>query len=276
MYKIKLLVGYLYNITSYWYSKWLYLPPIGYQSGSNNLHINFMQGIDYQTSMEKVERNTTQTPNPSKVTDRASNGVGEWPPLLTKKWLAAHYGCLLANGSINLRRFRAQVLTAEVLQRAGIPPEIAYSRSTKTFNAIYSMSLTTILRGFCLAFLLTITATATAQTVATVPATLAPITVTDPVVTRPVHVPVAVTTILDTLPGVMVVSDSIIRMVQDPNGSYRYQRVLSTLVFDGWMVKEFQLTAGTQGGQKLLGHRFYHEKWGIVDPKRVLLFKTNQ
>lgn len=227
--------------------------------------------------MDRVEKNTPQTPNTDKATNRPGNGVGEWPPLLTKKWLAAHYGCLLANGSINLRRFRAQVLTKEVLQRAGIPPEIAYSRSTRTFNAIYSMSLTTILRGFCLALLLSITATATAQTLATIPAKPAPITVTDPDVTLPVHVPVTVTTILDTLPGVMVVSDSIIRMVQDPNGSYRYQQVLSTLVFDGFMVKEFQLPDGrTVGNPKLIGHRFYHAKWGLVDPKRVLLFKTNQ
>lgn len=274
------MVGYLYYITPYWYSKWLYLSPIGYQSGSNNLHCIFMQGIDYHTFAEKVERNTPQMPNAEKPTNRPGNGVGEWPPLLTKKWLAAHYGCLLANGSINLRRFRAQVLTIEVLERANIPPEIAYSRSTRTFNAIYSMSLTTILRGFCFALLLiTITqSTATAQTVATVPANPAPITVPHPEITLPVHVPI--TTILDTLPGVMVVSDSIIRMVQDPNGSYRYQQVLSTLVFDGFMVKEFQVPVihdgKNPGNPKLIGHRFYHAKWGLVDPKRVLLFKTNQ
>lgn len=232
--------------------------------------------------MDRVEKNTPQTPNTEKPTNRPGNGVGEWPPLLTKKWLAAHYGCLLANGSINLRRFRAQVLTIEVLERANIPPEIAYSRSTRTFNAIYSMSLTTILRGFCLALLLSITATATAQTLATVPAKPAPITVTDPDVTLPVHIPIPaqVTTILDTLPGVMVVSDSIIRMVQDPNGSYRYQQVLSTLVFDGYMIKEFEMPVAPDGrslgNPKLIGHRFYHAKWGLVDPKRVLLFKTNQ
>lgn len=237
-----------------------------------------MQGIDYQTFTEKVERNTPQMPNAEKPTNRPGNGVGEWPPLLTKKWLAAHYGCLLANGSINLRRFRAQVLTIEVLERANIPPEIAYSRSTRTFNAIYSMSLTTILRGFCLALLLSITATATAQTVATVPANPAPITITGS--SGIISVPAPVTTILDTLPGVMVVSDSIIRMVQDPNGSYRYQQVLSTLVFDGYMIKEFEMPVApdgrTLGNPKLIGHRFYHAKWGLVDPKRVLLFKTNQ
>lgn len=242
---------------------------IVYQSARKNLHCKFMEKIDYQQFTERIERKAYQTPSAEKPTNR-TNRVGEdWPPLLSKKWLAARFGCLMANGQINRRRFRALVLTEEVLERAGIPVEFANSKNCKTFNAIHSMQLTTILRGFCLALLLSISCTVTAQTVANVHAQ----TVSNSVTAEPLPY----TAVFDTMPGTMVVSDSIIRMIQVRPGEYKYQAVLSTIVFEGFMVKEFQApTSGTLGNPKLMGHRFYHKEWGLVDPKRVLLFKTNQ
>jgi hypothetical protein len=230
-----------------------------------------MEKVDYQQFTERIERKAYQTPSAEKTTNRTDRVGEDWPPLLSKKWLAARFGCLMANGQINRRRFRALVLTEEVLERAGIPVEFANSKNCKTFNAIHSMQLTTILRGFCLALLLSISCTVTAQYL-TVADPSNPVT---PPVTPPVHVPY--TAVFDTMPGTMVVSDSIIRMVQVRPGEYKYQAVLSTIVFDGFMVKEFQApTSGTLGNPKLMGHRFYHKEWGLVDPKRVLLFKTNQ
>lgn len=254
----------------------VYVAPIGHQTDTVNPAAFFMQNSDYQSFELETSQKGTNAPHAGKPTHRPPGGVGEeWPALLSKKWLAARYQCIMANGSINRRRFRMLVLTEEVLTRAGIPMELAYSRSTKTFNAIHSMSLTKILRGFCLALLLTITYTATAQTVANVPPANAPV-----VLIPPVHVPVtdlAAYTIYDTIPGTLVVSDSTIRMIQVRPGEYKYQAVLSTIVFSGYMVKEVQIEAGEKSrAPKLLGHRFYHEAWGMIDPKRVLLFKTNQ
>lgn len=71
--------------------------------------------------------------------------VGEdWPKLLTKKWLAVHFGCWTGQ-AICRRRFRAHVLTPEVLELAGIPQEVAYSIKTKTFDVLQSAALQKVL-----------------------------------------------------------------------------------------------------------------------------------
>jgi hypothetical protein len=74
-----------------------------------------------------------------------SERVGEdWPKLLTKKWLAVYFGCWTGQ-AICRRRFRAHVLTPEVLKRAGIPETVAYSINTKTFDVLQSAALTKVL-----------------------------------------------------------------------------------------------------------------------------------
>lgn len=183
---------------------------------------------------------------------------GEWPRLLSKKWLAIHYDCW--NGKEVLwRRFRSHVLTKDVLEKAGIDPEYAYSRHCKTFNAIDSLMLTKILRGFCLLLTLMAFGTAQAQTMST------------PKYSRD-------TFVHDTIPGYAMLSDSMVRMVEaGPNGQYRFEKVLSTVVVDAYMVKSFRfLVRASDGGTDPFdtSQSFHLLTGGMIDPNRILIFKT--
>lgn len=101
-----------------------------------------MQNVEKQSFRSK---NSLPAANFAESTEKLPTRVGEdWPKLLTKKWLAVHFGCF--NGrEICRRRFRRHVLTAEVLAAAGISEAVAFSRSTKTFDVIQSQALTRIL-----------------------------------------------------------------------------------------------------------------------------------
>jgi len=197
----------------------------------------------------------------NETTQKPPNGVGEeWPRLLTKKWLAIHFGC--HNGSEILRhRFRSQVLTAEVIQRAGISEERAYSRNTRTFTAIESRMLTQILRGFCLIALLFVSTISTAQTD-----------------TAPTVKYSADKYVYDTIPGVAMITDSIIRMVQDGNG-FRYEKVMSTIVVDAFLLKQFRfLVRASDGGTEPfdMQQSFHLLTGGRIDPNRIILFKQSE
>lgn len=196
---------------------------------------------------------------PAKTTKNQPERVGEdWPPLLTKKWLAIHFGCF--NGrEILRRRFRAQVLTPEVLQRAGISEEHAYSRSTRTFTATQSLMLTKILRGFCLAAFLLNTSISIAQTSET-----------------PTVKYSGDKFVLDTIHGQAMLTDSIIQMKQ-VGSAFQYQKVLSTIVVDAYLVKQYRfLVRAIDGGTEPfdLSQSFHLLTGGLIDPNRILIFKT--
>ena len=205
----------------------------------------------------------------SKSTEKSAERVGEdWPPLLSKKWLAVHFGCLKSDGTINRQKFRTHVLSAQVLELAGISIEKAYSVSTKTFNAIESMSLTKILRGFCFAILLSFTVPLSAQ-LAEQDLTLA---IPDPI-------PFIEKSLRDTLMGQAVVADSTVRMV-DVGGAYQYQKVMSTIVVDSYMVREYfyrvRSDNGAAEGPIEAGNKFYLITGAQIDPKKIMVFKTNK
>lgn len=196
-----------------------------------------------------------------KNTQNAPERVGDvWPPLLTKKWLAIYYGCW--DGSkVCYKRFRRQVLTPEVLEKAGISQKIAYSVSTKTFNAIDSMLLTKVLRGFCLIAVLMLANAATAQT--------------------PLDFTYSRDTILrDTFPGMAMVTDSTVRMVSTKRtGEYRYESVLGTVCVEAIMVKEYRyLVKANDGGLDPfdIGQKFFLITGGEIDPKRLFIFKQHE
>lgn len=230
---------------------------------------------EYTDTQSIGEKSAVYTAPQPKSTEKAAERVGEeWPPLLSKKWLAVHFGCLKNDGTINRQKFRTHVLNSEVLKMAGISIEKAYSVSTKTFNAIDSMSLTKILRGFCFAILMAVTVPLPAQngTVATPVSTIS---------SRPFNGPVQVTekTFRDTLMGQAVVADSTVRMV-DVGGAYQYQKVLSTIVVDSYMVREYMYRVrsddGSSEGPIEAGNKFYLLTGAQIDPKRIMVFKTNK
>lgn len=207
------------------------------------------------------------TPNPQN-SQKAAERVGEdWPPLLSKKWLAIHFGCW--NGTtIARKRFRSQVLTPEVLEKAGIPQERAYSVSTKTFNVIDSMKLTLVLRGFCLIAALFVANTANAQN------NLQLLTAqSDPA--KPIYL--RDTILRDTFPGLAMVTDSTVRMVSTKiPGTYRYEAVLGTVCVEAIMIKDYRyLVRAEDGGLDPfdLGQRFFFLTGGQIDPKRIVIFK---
>lgn len=224
-----------------------------------------MELLDNQSKRVQVGHTGHQNP---KTTQNPPNGVGEgWPPLLTKKWLAIHFGCW--NGKrISYKQLRRQVLTKSVLSEAGIPEDYAYSVSTRTFNAIYSMKLTQVLRGFCLLSVLLLANAANAQNSKTSDFTLA----------VPDKVQYAKDTILrDTIPGLAMVTDSLVRMVSTKRpGEYRYEAVLGTVCLEAIMVKEYRyLVRANDGGLDPfdLGQRFFFLTGGQIDPKRIVIFK---
>lgn len=217
-----------------------------------------MQNVDVQSNTLQLAPNVVQV---SKSIENPPSRVGEaWPPILEKKWLAIHFGCW--NGREISRRFRTKVLTPEVLQKAGISQEFAYSRNCKSFDVIQSIMLTKILRGFCLiAFLLTSTITI-AQTAA-------------PAVKYSRD-----TFLLDTLPGQAMITDSIVRMVTaGPTGEYRFEQVLSTVVVDAICVKKYRfLVRASDGGTDPfdMAQSFFLLTGGLIDPNRILIFKQYQ
>ena len=81
----------------------------------------------------------------------------------------------------------------------------------------------------------------------------------------------------DTIPGMAVVTDSMVRMVYTgQSGLYRYQSVLSTIVVDALMVQEYRLVVRGDTGISDpvdLSRRFFFLTGGKLDPKRILLFK---
>lgn len=192
----------------------------------------------------------------AKPTQSTGSRVGEdWPPLLSKKWLAIYFGCW-TNKGVCSKRLRSKVLTPEVLSEAGIPEDVGYSRNTRSFNAIQSMRLTQILRGFCLIALLFCASISTAQNSVKYSGD---------------------TFVRDTFPGIAVISDSTIRMIVYGTG-FRYEKVLSSIVIDAYMVKEYRyLVRATDGGTEPfdLTQTFHLLTGGIIDPRRILIFKQH-
>ena len=201
--------------------------------------------------------------NDPKSTQKA--GVGEdWPKLLTKKFLASHYGCSSTNG----KRFRTSVLSPEILEAAEIPLEIAYSPKLKTFNVKQSQKLTKLLRGFCLAAILLFSSKQVYSQNA-VSSTFADL--------NPLKYSVDSIKI-DSIWGQCIISDSIVRMVSiGPTGEMRFEKVLSIIVVDVLYTKEHRLLVRASDGltdpweDK---HLFYFlPSMGIIDQNRILLFK---
>jgi len=229
-----------------------------------------MEKVDYQSFISKEPAWMTKTTIETKSTENPQERVGEpWPRLLSKKYLAIHFECW-TNNRINNKRFRRYVLTPEVLQEAGIPQDEAYSQSLKTFNAVQSMKLIQILFR-PLVFLLLAASTLGAQT---------PI---EPI-SQPIHQFKTDTFqngadyfLRDTIPGMAVVTDSMVRMVYTgQSGLYRYQSVLSTIVVDALMVQEYRMVVRGDTGISDpvdLSRRFFFLTGGKLDPKRILLFK---
>lgn len=223
-----------------------------------------------------------ETAKSQKATHSLPGRVGEeWPRLLTKKFLAGYFGCSHTNG----KRFRTLVLPPEVLEAAGIAPEVAYNQSTKTFNVIDSMKLTKILRGFCLISMLILTEKVIAQTGSITPAP--PQSIVTPAVGTGTNIvnPLLPTVkysrdsfLRDTIPGLAVVTDSIIRMVQAPAGAYKYEKVMSTVVVSALWVKEFRyLVRASDGGTDPFDstQRFFFLSGGQIDPNRIIIFKQD-
>lgn len=211
--------------------------------------------------MDSTSLNTTKE---QKTTQKV--GVGEeWPKLLTKKFLAGHFGCSSTNG----KRFRTSVLSPEILEAAEIPLEIAYSPKLKTFNVKQSQKLTQILRGFCLASIVIFSQQVYSQKSVSETSSLANL--------NPVKYSLD-TTKIDSIWGQCIISDSIVRMVSiGPTGEMRFEKVLSTIVVDVLYTKERRLLVRASDGltdpieDK---HLFYFlPSMGIIDQNRILLFK---
>lgn len=211
-----------------------------------------------------------KAPQTSKTTEKVGERVGEeWPPILTKKWLANFYGFVSPKGAIAYRQFRKHVLTKELLERAGISPEIAYSPKTRMFSAIESMNIKKILAPAFVAFF------ATASMAQQTKTTFSPtqnISIGKGSFARD-------TFAFDTIPGVVIYQDSMIRMVAgESQGSYRYQNVSSTLVLDAWLIRKYRyLVKAENGGLEPfdLTQSFHFPSGALIDERRILLFKAS-
>lgn len=138
------------------------------------------------------------------------------------------------------------------------------------------MILTKILRGFCfIALLLTATLDANAQhpkyqTKGVTASTRTVLESQD--YTRD-------TFVFDTIPGQAMITDSIVRMVSTgPTGQYRFENVLSTIVVDAVMVKEYRfLVKGSDGSTDPFdfAQTFFFLTGGKIDPRRILIFKQD-
>lgn len=67
------------------------------------------------------------------------------PPLMTKKELALRMQCLMACGSVNVKRFYSHVLTEEVLAKLGLTMKQVRTRSFKTFSRTQTVILIEVL-----------------------------------------------------------------------------------------------------------------------------------
>ena len=230
-----------------------------------------MENVEYQSFKTKQTEGHSNTDQGPKPTNRTPERVGEpWPKLLSKKFLAIQFQCW-TNNRINTQRFRRYVLTPEVLQKAGIPEKEAYSQTVKTFNAVQSMNLLKVLNPI-IALLLLAVSTISAQTPAPAP------------ISEPIHQFKTDTVkngndyvLRDTIPGLAVVTDSMVRMVYTgQSGLYKYQSVMSTICVDALMVQEYRvLVSGATGvgDPREVSRRFFFLTGGTIDPKRIVLFK---
>ena len=73
------------------------------------------------------------------------NAADSTPPLITKKWLCFHYRLVHPCGRPYYPGLRRMVLTAEVLERAGLDPAQVFHKSKTTFTATESLALIQIL-----------------------------------------------------------------------------------------------------------------------------------
>lgn len=231
-----------------------------------------MQSADFQHKSIESAPNGLQS---VKTTEKVPERVGEWPALLTKKFLAIQFDCF-SNGRIDIRKFRLYVLTPEVLDQAGIDQSLAYSRNLKTFNAIQSMKLSKIFRGLCLASILFITGSIQAQT--QTPKTNFPLQFT-PAPTILQSADVDSIAKRDTTLGLVVLMDSTIRMQQIGRGQYAYQSVVGLIVLEARMIQEYKsLVSGKDGkGQPVeTGRRFFLITGEPLREDKILMFKTLQ
>ncbi len=79
----------------------------------------------------------------------------------------------------------------------------------------------------------------------------------------------------DTILGIAMLTDSCIRMVQS-GAAFRYEKVLSTVVVDAFMIKEYRfLVRASDGGTDPFDmHQSFHLlTGGLIDPRRIIMFK---
>lgn len=235
-----------------------------------------MQQADYQP---KSIESRTNGPESTKTTEKAPERVGEWPRLLTKKFLAIQFDCY-ERGRINIRKFRAYVLTTEVLEKAGIDPETAYSIHTKTFNAIQSMSLTKILRVFCLVCMILFSGSLSAQKKEVYPYSGSIQVQKDtiyPNISTPWPNDPDTTYMTDTTAGLVVIMDSTIRMQMIKPGQYAYQSVVGLIVLDAIMVRYYMRIMSAKTGftdPVERSRRFFLITGEPVREEKILMFKT--
>jgi len=129
--------------------------------------------------------------------------------------------------------------------------------------------LTKILRGFCFAILLAVTVPLSAQ-----------LAEQDLTLAIPDKSPFLKKSLRDTIMGQAVVADSTVRMVDVGGGAYQYQKVLSTIVVDSYMVREYLYRIRSDNGQSEgpieAGNKFYLLTGAQIDPKKIMVFKTNK
>lgn len=78
----------------------------------------------------------------TKVTHSAPNEV---PPLISKKWLCAHFECQYPNGRFNYSRMYRLVLTDEVIRRVGLEVTEVRRSQFREFDAVVSHRLKIVL-----------------------------------------------------------------------------------------------------------------------------------
>ncbi len=101
-----------------------------------------MQDIDFLRQPAESSDNMIVSEKPSQS---LHNGVGESSRiLLTKKYLAVFFGCTNSRG-VDYKRLYRHVLTAEVLEKAGIQECEIRKQSHKTFTALQSSALMRVL-----------------------------------------------------------------------------------------------------------------------------------
>lgn len=180
-----------------------------------------------------------RVPKPTPGSERVGEGI---PPLLTKKFLAVHFGCW-SGGKVR-RRFWSKVLTDDVLDEAEIDRGWAMSWHCKTFSAVQSARLKRIL--FPVAIVL-LPALGLAQ--AAVPTEMF---------------------VRDTFQGRAVVTDSI--WVMRTLG--QVERVQAPVVLDAVMVKEYAFTTNPDGSPnpRAYTQRFFDFTGQRIPESRLLLF----